>query len=319
MTNTFCTIITADYYPKALALYSSLQQFERPVQLQVLVADNKPVHQTGPIPEGIVLTTASDLSGYPLVNELYNKYAFADIDSFRWSLKPVFVSYLLEQKFNKVLYLDCDMYFFNDYEFLFSELNDASILLTPNWINSDPLIDKESFFSLFTSGFYSAGFFGANRSGLPALQWWARACHFMMGEHIPHGIRGDQKYLDIFPLKFETAKAIRHRGCNIGAWNYDECKRELVNGTVMINGEFPVIFIHFDDMMVKGILRGHDRLLLPHLEQYQKRFEENGYNLADFIGTIDTHIDASLIKRIKWNVKIKTRIKQALYKLSQKL
>src|SRR5205085_1859526 len=159
-------------------------------------------------------------------------------------------------------------------------------------------VDKESFFSLFTSGFFSAGFIGANRNGLDALKWWANACHFMMGEHIAHGIRADQKYLDIFPLKFETTKIIRHRGCNIGAWNYEECKRESVNGVVMINGQFPVIFIHFDDMMVKGILKGYDKLLLPHLEAYQRKFEENGYKLGDFIRSVNTHADAHLIKKM---------------------
>jgi hypothetical protein len=319
MTDTFCTIITADYYPKALALYKSLKQFDRPVQLQVLITDNKPVSISGPLPGDIVFIPVSDLAGYSLVNDLYKKYGAADMDSFRWSLKPVFISYLLEKAFEKVLYLDCDMFFFNDYDFLFSELDNSSMLLTPNWINSDPLIDKDSFFSLFTSGFFSAGFIGANKNGLAALKWWANACHFMMGEHIEHGIRADQKYLDVFPVKFENTKILRHPGCNIGAWNYNECKREFVNGTILINGKFPVVFIHFDDMMVKGILRGYDKLLLPHLEQYQKVFEESGSKLSDFIKTIDTHIDAGMIKKIKWRLRLKTRIKQTLYNLSQKL
>jgi hypothetical protein len=319
MTNTFCTIITAGYYPKALTLYKSLQQFDASVQLQVLVTDNKAVSSTLPQPAGIKLIAVSDLSGYSLVNDLYNKYAHLDPDFFRWSLKPVFISYLLENGFDKVLYIDCDMFFFNDYHFLFSELDNSSVLLTPNWINSDPLVDKDSFFSLFTSGFFSAGFIGANKKGLPALTWWAAACHFMMGEHIQAGIRDDQKYLDIFPLKFAGTKILQHRGCNIGAWNYDECKRELINGKVLINGEFPVIFIHFDGMMVQGILRGYDKLLLPHLEQYQKTFEETGNRLADFIAEVDTHAEVSIVTKIKWRLKFKSRIKKFLYKASRKL
>ncbi|HEY6506204.1 MAG TPA: hypothetical protein VIZ28_19645 [Chitinophagaceae bacterium] len=317
--NTFCTIITADYYPKALALYRSLAAYDTNVRLQVLVADNKSISNRSSLPEAIRLIQAADLAGYSLVNELYSKYAHHDMDSFRWSLKSIFISYLLEKDFEKVLYLDCDMFFANDHRFLFAELDDASVLLTPNWINSDPLVDKESFFSLFTSGFFSAGFIGANKKALPALQWWAEACHFMMGEHIQHGIRADQKYLDVFPVKFESTKIIRHRGCNIGAWNYDECKREWVNGQVLINGEYPVVFIHFDNMLVQGILRGHDKLLLPYLEKYRKIFEEGGYSLNDFINTIDTHAEAGMIKQLKWTLKLKTRIKRVLYRLSQKL
>ena len=261
MAKTFSTIITADYYPKAFALYTSLKKFDPFAKLQVLVSDNKAVTMALPPAEGITIINALELAGYSLVNELGDKYAPTNPDFFRWSLKPVFISWLLENGFTKVLYADCDMFFFNDYNFLFDELDGSSVLLTPNWINSDPLVDKESFFSLFTSGLFSAGFIGANRQALPALNWWARACHFMMGEHIQHGIRDDQKYLDVFPVKFETTKIIRHRGCNIGAWNYEECKRELVGGNVMINGVYPVIFVHFDGMMVQGILRGYDKLL----------------------------------------------------------
>ncbi|MDP4264236.1 MAG: hypothetical protein Q8941_17030 [Bacteroidota bacterium] len=319
MTNTFCTIITADYYPKALTLFKSLIQFNPSAPLQVLVADNKPVSPAMERPDLIRLIPASNLAGYSLCDDLYKKYAHNDMDSFRWSLKPVFISYLLENGFDKVLYLDCDMFFFGDYDFLFLELDNASVLLTPNWINSNPLLDKDSFFSLFTSGFFSAGFIGANKMALPALKWWAGACHFMMGAHIEHGIRADQKYLDVFPVKFETTKIIRHRGCNIGAWNYEECKRELVNGKVLINAEFPVIFVHFDGMLIRGILRGHDKLLAPYLELYKKAFEETGAILSDFMPDIDTHVSAGTITRLKWRLKLKTRIKKMLYNLSQKL
>jgi hypothetical protein len=211
------------------------------------------------------------------------------------------------------------MFFFNDYRFLFSELDNASVLLTPNWINSDPSVDKESFFSLFTSGFFSAGFIAANKQALPALTWWANACHFMMGEHIENGIRDDQKYLDIFPVKFKDTKIIRHQGCNIGAWNFDECRRELVNGEVLINGKSPIIFIHFDDTLIQGILRGHDKLLQPFLIEYQKTFNESGFQLSDFIKTIDSHVNAGILRKLKWKLTGKSRVKRLLYKLSQKL
>lgn len=319
MTNTFCTIITAGYYPKALALHSSIKKFNPHIHLQVLVSDNKPIPENMPHPDGIKLIPVSSLAGYSLVNDLHKKYAHTDMDSFRWSLKPVFISYLLENGFEKVLYADCDMFFFSDYHFLLAELDNHSVLLTPNWMNSDPLTDKDSFFSLFTSGLFSAGFIGANIQALPALKWWAEACHFMMGEHIQQGIRDDQKYLDVFPVKFETTKIIRHRGCNLGAWNYEECKRELVNGSVLINGIFPVIFVHFDGMMIQGILRGFDKLMLPYLEQYQQIFEESGTPLSDYLKEIDTHVNAGHITRIKWKLKLRTRIKRILYNLAGKI
>jgi hypothetical protein len=319
MSNTFCTIITANYFPKALALFKSIAQFDPGMQLQVLVADNEPVAGNFAVPGGIRIIPVKNLAGYGLVNDLYRKYAHIEMDFFRWSMKPVFITWLLENGFDKVLYMDCDMFFFNDYKFLFDELDNSSVLLTPHWENSNPLVDKDSFFTLFTNGFFPAGFIGVNKAGLPAMKWWANACHFMMGSHINYGIHDDQKYLDIFPVKFEHTKIIRHRGCNVGAWNYEECRRVNVNGEVMINGQFPVIFIHFDGMMIKGIMRGHDNLLAPHLERYKKVFGESGAKLPDFIEEINTHINPGLLVRGKWRLKLRTRFKKFLYKLAEKI
>jgi lipopolysaccharide biosynthesis glycosyltransferase len=116
---TFCTIITADYYPKALALFKSIRKFNSEISLQVLVADNQPMPSQFQIPAGIDIIDVRELNEFPMVHELYRKYAHVHMNFFRWSLKPVFITYLLEKGFQKTIYLDCDMYFFNDYEFLF--------------------------------------------------------------------------------------------------------------------------------------------------------------------------------------------------------
>lgn len=317
--NTFCTIITSDHFPKAIALYKSLIKFNVNMQLQVLVADDKPLPESVKKFTGIKCTGVVSLSSYPMVNTLYQKYAHIDIDFFRWSMKSVFISYLLENGFDKVLYADCDMFFFNNYNFLFIELEKSPILLNPHWKNTNPLIDKDSFLSLFTSGIYSAGFIGASKKGISIMKWWANACHFMMGAKINIGIHDDQKYLDLVPVIAEDTCIIRHRGCNIGAWNYEECKRLLINNTVLINGKYPIIFIHFDEMMAKGILQGYDKLLLPYLNEYRQSFIEEGYNLSTFLNKLPHYTNASVLVKSKWYLRIRTRIKKVLYKLAESL
>jgi hypothetical protein len=234
-------------------------------------------------------------------------------------MKPIFACWLLENGYDKLLYTDCDMFFVNNYHFLFTELDHHDILLTPHWKNTNPLVNEDSFLSLFTSGIFSAGFFGAGKAGLPALQWWANACHFKMMPAIELGVHDDQRYLDIVPVIFEKTKIVRHRGCNIGAWNYEESVRTLVDGQVLINGEYPVIFIHFDEMMVDGILKGYDKLLLPYLREYQQAYKEYGYDLASYIKKSASRSNPGMLKRIKWNTRIRTRIKRFLYKLAQSL
>ncbi len=317
--NAFCTIITADYFAKALTLYKSMLRFNKKITLYVFIVDNKIDIPSLSLYPGIKIIYTTDLTDYPLVKLLYRKYAHIDINFFRWSLKPVLVSYLLEKEIQKIVYIDCDMYFVNDYQFLFDELDQSEVLLTPHWINNDPLVDSKSFFALFRSGIFTAGFIGANRKALPAMQWWANACHFMMGEQPSLSIHDDQRYLDIFPVYFERTKVIRHRGCTVGAWNYEECKRLLVNGEVMINGEYPVIFIHFDEMLISQILKGHDPLLLPYLNEYKKVFEEDGVQLSTYIKKVDTHAHTSSLQKLTWKLKIRTRIKRFLYNLAKSI
>jgi lipopolysaccharide biosynthesis glycosyltransferase len=238
---------------------------------------------------------------------------------FRWSLKPVFISYLLENGHNKVIYTDCDIFFFESYDFLFNRLDEASVLLTPHWWNINVNANEESFMSFFSYGIFNAGFVGVSKKGLPAMEWWAKACYFKIGFFPESGIFGDQKYLDALPFKFPGTEVIRHYGCNIGEWNTEECKRTIVNDRVLINGQYPVIFVHFTQTLIHQILKGFDPLLKPYLEQYIKTFEEDGIRLSDFDSELDTHINAGIMRKIKWTLRIRTRIKSLLFRLARSL
>jgi hypothetical protein len=316
--NTFCTIITADYLPKAIVLYKSLKVYDENVLLEVLIVDEHNSSSLAPVPEGIHIVSVKNLSGNPLLDSIYERYAHPYIDHFRWALKPLFLSYLIE-RFDKVIYVDCDIYFTNDYTFLLRELDQSSVLLTPHWHSIDPVKNERSFIATFTEGIFNAGFIAVNKHSTDALQWWLHACHFKMGSFANIGIQDDQKYLDIFPVFFEGTKIIQHKGCNVAAWNTENCRRTLINGNVLINDEFPIIFIHFNDMLIKQILRGHDPLLVPFLDQYVKLFEAEGFSLSSFTKEINYYLTASAIKKLKWKLKTRARIKSLLYKLAQRV
>lgn len=318
--DTFCTIINSDYAPYSLALYKSLCKFNPDAVLQVLVIDDdKSACNRISNSPGIRLYFAKDLFNYGLVHTLYKKYAHINNDSYRWALKPVFISYLLEHGFDKVLYTDCDIFFFNDYTFLLQELNTSNILLTPHWRNSDPLTDEESFFALFTGGIFNAGFIASNKKGLPALHWWADACHYKMGPFLELGIYDDQRYLDVLPVKFESVKIIRHKGCNISGWNRTECQRNQVGDKILINNVFPIIFIHFNPVLIQEIIKGHDPNLLPYLKEYRTVFEEEGTPLTTLKKQLHYYLNANAIMRLKWKLKIKTKVKSILFKIAKSI
>ncbi len=159
------------------------------------------------------------------------KYSSLYHDAFRWSMKPVFMKYLLDSNHvKKLIYIDSDIHFFNDYNFLFDYLDSCNILLTPHWQSSDPLKDESNFKCLLTSGFYNAGFIGVNKKAIEALNWWAEVCLYNCEIKPETGNFVDQTYLDFFHYLFDGIKIIKHKGCNVANWNQVECKRTSTLG-----------------------------------------------------------------------------------------
>lgn len=268
----FCTIITYDYLFYAQALQASFKHFHADIPLHVFIAD-----------EGLSLSTIKvDLPNThfyttdtfekdTMAQALHKKYVEGeeDYDKFRWSMKSVFMRFLLEEKAcEKVIFLDPDLYFFNDGSFLFQALDDAHIILTPHWRSSDPKTDLINFNLLSYCGLFNAGFIGATKDGIPALNQWAEWCLFKCLKDRLLSHFDDQGYLDLLPIYFEKVKIIRHKGCNVANWNQIECKRVRVKDKILINGEEPIIFMHFTKSTIQGIQHGEDGLLETHLEEY---------------------------------------------------
>lgn len=316
--NTFCTIITSEYLPLALTLQESIRKYNDAIDLHVLVVDTQN-HPELAQHERVKYVSMQELANFPLTDLLYKKYAHINSDHFRWSLKSILVSYLLEIGFQKVIYLDSDIYFFNEYEFLFDDLDDNAIILTSHWANPWPLKNQEAFIQLLTKGVFNAGFIGSNRHGLQALRWWAEACHFGMGHSTEYIIHDDQRYLDLLPLLFEKVKLIQHKGCNLMAGNYEECRREFKDENVLIDGVYPIIFIHFNQPLIQQILMGFDPLLVPYFDEYKTSIAKNGGSLKKFLSNVERHVHPTLLNKLKWRLRVRTRIKTLLFKLAEKL
>ena len=271
--NAFCTIITADHIHYALALRKSLLDFGNDFNFHILIAgkERELKEQIENKYENTLIHFSEDLCNNGIGKAIHEKYYPGDMDAFRWSMKPVFINYLLqEKKFEKVIYTDCDIHFYSDYHFLLDELDQNNVLITPHWRSSDPHADLPNFEILYTKGIYNGGFIGADKNAVAAMDWWAMACEFICVKDATIGMFVDQVHLNLLPVYFDKVSIIKHRGCNVANWNMVECKRTVVPGsqTVVIAGKFPVVFIHFTQSMIDGITSGIDRLLLPYLEKY---------------------------------------------------
>jgi len=284
----FCTIITPSYIHYALALRESLLAFQKEVSFFILVTELEPGFKEK-IEQQYASTfviSAPEICREGVEKAIYEKYAHTYSDGFRWSMKPVFMKYILEKHHkSSIIYLDCDIQFFNDYAFLWRLFADYKCLLSPHNRALSAQNDSFNFKMNFTEGIYNGGFFGARNDALDILDWWAEACLFDCRVDKENGMYVDQKYLDIIPARFERVYAIKHLGCNVADWNISECRRVKVNEEVKINGKYDIIFIHFSAGELVNILNDNDKLLLPYFTIYAERLQKygNGFDLGAFI------------------------------------
>ncbi|MBL7730074.1 MAG: hypothetical protein JNM88_02770 [Chitinophagaceae bacterium] len=313
----FCTIITKNYIPYAATLLRSLQRLQPSEQLVALIVDNDGGAPGNPMP-GMRYIRMDDIYKVANADLIYANYADKNADALRWGLKPVLLEYLLAEGCEKVIYADCDLFFFSGYEFLFDELNNYSVLLTPGGTTRNPMQHEEEFLSGYKYGQFNAGLVGVNKEAIPMLRWWGRCCAYRVETNFADGLFVDQKYLDAVPVLFPNAGIVRHKGCNVAFWNQHEYNRVQQGKEVLINGEYPVVFIHFTNLYIPELLNGNDPLLYPYYLTFEKTFRESGHSLEEFIKEMPVHHTPGPLVRLKRKLLLRTRIKRWLYRLSQK-
>ena len=327
--NTFCTIISPDYYPYAQALLESLEMHSsKKVMLEVLLSEKiedktffKSFESTN-----LKVTFLEEIHD-PITEKLYSKYYYKKKDAFRWSMKSVFIKYLLEIKgYEKVIFLDPDLFFFNDPHFLFEMLDEYRVILSPHWRCSvNPEMDMTNFKLNFRDGIYNGGFIGVRNDAQEIMDFWTNLCLVACEKSFSEGLYDDQKYLDILHSLFEGIGVVRHKGCNLASWNRIECRRDIVdNGKIMINSLDPVVFIHFTKCTMQAILSGLDQHLFSHFETYAlvlnkfnpkiDLFKKAQKELDEILMAEKKRIrkQNSLIKTIRRKLRIRTRIKKLI-------
>lgn len=231
----FCTTSTVSHLYKTYALADSIAPFGG--VLHVLLIDGSPDNTTE-IPQNIhffSLKNLTDEIGKKIISKYKNK------DKLRWALKPVFLTFLL-RKYSKVIYVDNDIFFFNDFSFLFEKLEKNTILLTPHFYEADTQKNQNWLEANFRVGLYNAGFIGVNSKAIPFLNWWANCCLYNIKKAYWRGLFDDQKYLDLVPVLFDDVEIIKHRGCNLAGWNFTNYPHELAKNNTTL------IFIHFAEL-----------------------------------------------------------------------
>ena len=299
--HTVCTISTLSHLFKSLALAHSIHTIDKEAEVKILLTDAETVPQSVNYDLGKVRCyTLKEVNKTKLGDAIIHRYRNKP-DNLRWSLKPVFLNYLLEtEKCEKVLYTDNDIYFYHDFQFLFDELEQHAVLLNPHWRICSPEQEQYWLETNFREGLYNAGFLGVNRNAVKVLDWWARCCLYRCERNFARGLFDDQKYLDLFPVLEESCKILSHKGCNVAYWNQQNCPRSVVDGKVLIDGRYPVVFIHFAKSTIQSFLRGEEPEMQPYFEDYLRVLQ---LYKTDYKPQQDLKVDVrAYLRLVKWKL-----------------
>lgn len=270
--NHFCTISSPDFLFKVYALHETLMQnCVAPFQLHVLITNNVAFSNH----QNITFLNLSNLSSQK-ASEIIRKYKN---DKLRWSLKPLLMLHLL-QEIENVIYIDNDIAFLNEPEFLFNELEQNNILLTPHRFSFSTSKNQFWLENNLKYGLFNAGFVGAHKRAIKTLEWWADACLYRCEKNFWRGLFDDQKYLDLFPVMEPKTKILEHKGCNVGGWNIENCERTIKEGKTLAGG-YPITFIHFNHYTIRKIMEGEDPILTPHWETYFKLLKKFNQKIVE--------------------------------------
>lgn len=283
------TICAKNYLAQALTLRESFLKHNPSLNFFIFLADK--IDGVEDV-DGIV---ALDKSWIPDWVKMAFKY---DVIEFNTSIKPFCFGKLFKEGYEKVIYLDPDIYVTRPLDYIYECLNNKSVVLTPHYCDIeehfDGAVSEETFNKV---GIYNLGFCALknDKVGQEIAKWWQNRLQYKCYSQSSEGLFVDQKWMDYIPGFFPDATCVSsHHGMNVAIWNLHE--RELFidekQGYMIrrkkTGDEFPLLFFHFsgfDPFETTIINRRHPQFNVttypsfkPIIEEYRERVYANGYD-----------------------------------------
>lgn len=287
--NCVFTICAKNYLAQALALRESTLRHNADITFYIFLSDLA----SDEIPTDDVIQL--DEQWIPNWKEMAFKY---NVIEFSTSIKPFCFNRLFNDGYEKVIYLDPDIYVTDSLETIFNALNEKSIVLSPHYCNiqteySGCVTEEELLFV----GIYNLGFAAiANTEiGEKIVEWWMNRLESKCYADHTDSLHVDQRWMDFIPAFFPNDVHItHHKGINPAIWNLHERSLDRdTKGKYIVrdnnSGEtFPLIFFHFsgfDPFNPTLVNRRHpkyDAALFPSFgllaKEYVNSEYKNGYD-----------------------------------------
>jgi hypothetical protein len=245
------TICSINYLGKALTLADSYRKHHAGHDFYIVIVDRR-----GSIKHdfGDVKIIWVDELGVP---DFERKAFEFDVIEFNTNVKPSALTHLLKL-YNKVLYIDPDVFVYSYLEPVFSSLDSSSIVVTPHSIT--PINDrkKPDDVDFLRFGTFNLGFIALSQcsEAFLFLEWWSDRC-LEYGFYEPQsGLAVDQKWVNLAPALCQNLKVLHDIGLNVSFWNLHERALSFSDECWLVNNKSPLYFIHFSsfDAGISGLV-----------------------------------------------------------------
>jgi hypothetical protein len=237
----FCTLFDSNYLVKAVAMHRSLLRHCADFRLTAFCFDDEAKAILDDL--GLSRLTPVALADLEAADPalLSTKGDRTPVE-YCWTATPALPRYLFASRpeLREVTYLDADLLFFSDPEPLFTDMGDASVLITPHRFSPEYAHQAEN-------GIYNVQFLVFRRDGRgeEILQWWHDRCIEWCYYRLEDGKLGDQKYLDDWPERFEGVHVLRHKGGGLAPWNISQYRLEPTSEGGVAVDEDRLVFFHY--------------------------------------------------------------------------
>lgn len=235
------TILSKNYMGQASALRESFCRLHPDVDFYTILIDRRdPAVEEEFSSHRIVW--AEDL-GIP---DYWRHSMKFDVIEWSTNVKPFAALHFL-QEYGKILYLDPDLLFYRNIDWVFAELNSCAAVVTPH--ATTPIYDGHAQGDLewMRVGTFNLGFIGLSAcdEARRFLEWWGARCLSDGFLETPVGVFVDQKWITLAIGFFPGIRVLYHRGLNMAIWNLHERRVQVgLPEPVLDTGEL-VYFYHF--------------------------------------------------------------------------
>lgn len=249
----YATYFDSGYLSRGLTLIDSLRRHGDNAPVWILTLDDaaKRYLDDAALPGVTALTIADIEAAEPALPPLKSQRSRME---YYFTATPLLMKWVMARQADPqtvVIYLDADLFFFDDPSLVLEALGSGSVGIIEH--KYPPRVAG----SLAKYGRFNVGWVGirCDARGTACVTWWGESTLAWCSDKPEGGKYADQGYLDSFPALFEGVVVLPSLGFNLAPWNTAKAAVTAAGDAVTVSGDGRrdgLVFFHFHGLRRVG-------------------------------------------------------------------